>query len=97
VQLIGRRQRQLSVSFPDKRWLLSSQVAASVDRGGCEMNEDTKRKYDPFNPKSIGEPVNSHVHRISPQKELDYIAIQRFIEASVQVGPSTKVEKKSER
>ncbi len=39
---------------------------------------------DLFNPKPVGEQVNVHVHRVAPEKEPDYAAMQRFIDTSAE-------------
>jgi hypothetical protein len=54
------------------------------ERGEEDM-EDPKIKYDVFNPKPIGVRINVHVHRVAPEREPDYEAIQRFIKNSAQV------------
>jgi hypothetical protein len=39
---------------------------------------------DLFNPKPVGEQVNVYVHRVAPEKEPDYAAMQRFIDTSAE-------------
>jgi hypothetical protein len=51
---------------------------------------------DLFNPKPIGEQVNVHVHRVAPEKEPDYAAMQRFIETSAE-SITTKSSPRNER
>ncbi|HEY6421493.1 MAG TPA: hypothetical protein VIX59_21050 [Candidatus Binataceae bacterium] len=43
------------------------------------MDEKDKNALVFFNPRSVGEPVNSYVFRIEPQRETDYGAVQRLI------------------
>lgn len=43
------------------------------------MDEKRKNEVVFFNPRSVGEPVNSYVFRIEPQRKTDYGAVQRMI------------------
>jgi hypothetical protein len=45
-----------------------------------------------FNPPSMGEPVNSYVFRIEPQRETDYSAVQRLIRESAERITAKKPE-----
>jgi hypothetical protein len=46
-----------------------------------------------FNPRPIGERVNAYVHRIAPEKEPDYTAMQRLIDVSAESIGTRKPEK----
>lgn len=50
-----------------------------------EVMDEPKIKYDVFNPKPIGVRINVHVHRVAPEREPDYDAIQRFIKNSAEI------------
>jgi hypothetical protein len=53
-----------------------------------EAMDEPKVKYaDLFNPKPVGEKVKTHVHRVAPEEEPDYEALQRLIKSWV---PTTK-------
>jgi len=48
------------------------------------MADDKLEYAELFNPKPVGERVNTYVHLIAPERAPDYTAMQRFIEASAQ-------------
>jgi hypothetical protein len=57
------------------------------------MADDKIEYLEVFNPRPIGERVNMYVHRVAPEKEPDYTAMQRFIDAwteSIGAGKSEK-------
>jgi hypothetical protein len=56
------------------------------------MDETRKGEFVIFNPRSVGEPVNSYVFRIEPQRETDYGAVQRMIRESAERIAAKKPE-----
>jgi hypothetical protein len=66
-----------------------------VPRGvrGRIMADDRIEYAELFNPRPIGERVNVYVHHVAPEKEPDYTAMQRFIDASADSIRTTKTEK----
>jgi len=42
-------------------------------------DRDKDNQFPLFNPRPKGEPVNSYVFRIAPQREPDYTKVQRLI------------------
>jgi hypothetical protein len=59
---------------------------------GCEMHDKHKNAFVFFNPRPVGEPVNSYVFRIEPQRETDYSAVQRLIRESAERITAKKPE-----
>jgi hypothetical protein len=51
------------------------------------MDEPKVKYADLLNPKPVGEKVKTHVHRVAPEEEPDYEALQRLIKSWV---PTTK-------
>ena len=43
------------------------------------MDEKRKNEFVFFNPHPVGEPVNSYVFRIEPQRQPDYTAVERLM------------------
>ncbi len=56
------------------------------------MDEQQKSAFVFFNPPSVGEPVNTYVFRIEPQRETDYSAVQRLIKESAERITAKKPE-----
>lgn len=59
--------------------------------GGPEMDRK-QSEFMFFNPRPVGEPVNSYVFRIEPQREPDYSALQRSLKESAQRIAAKKLE-----
>lgn len=57
------------------------------------MDEKRKSEFVFINPRSVGEPVNSYVFRIEPQRETDYGAVQRKIKELAELITIKKPEK----
>jgi hypothetical protein len=56
------------------------------------MDEKRKIEFVFLNPRLVGEPVNSYVIRIEPQRETDYSAVQRLIRESAERITAKKPE-----
>lgn len=50
-----------------------------------DKEQKDKIKVSMFSLPQLGRQVNSHVHRIAPQPEPDYGAMQRFIQKSARL------------
>jgi len=56
------------------------------------MDEKHKNEFVFFNPRPVGERVNSYVFRIEPQRKTDYGAVQRMIRESAERITAKKPE-----
>jgi hypothetical protein len=66
-------------------------LALGTGLGVREMDDKKpNNEFVFFNPRPTGEPVNSYVFRIEPQRGLDYFAIQRFIKKSAELISAKK-------